>query len=102
MCQGEETTVEIEGEGSWFDKMLSYIKNAFLSLFGKGANARNCITSALGNPPECSDNNNVCEPTTVNNKLLGDCMGVTNDNKCIPCQGKNSSEDDDLISIEKQ
>lgn len=88
ICEGEETTVEFEVKESWVDKMINYIKNAFLSLFGQGVDTRNCIASALGNPPSCSDNNNVCEPTTVNNRLLGDCAGVDTNNECIPCQGK--------------
>jgi hypothetical protein len=69
---------------------------AWNALFQGGG--RNCIASAFGYPPTCSDDpqdeertefnrggDGTCKTTVVNGRNIGKCLQVTSDNECIPC-----------------
>jgi len=46
----------------------------FVRQFLDGGKVRNCIASVLGNPPECSDCDNVSRNTTMNGRSIGKCI----------------------------
>ena len=63
-----------------------------------GGDTRNCIGSAFGYPPTCSDDpqdeertefnrggDGTCKKTVVNGRSKGKCLNVTSENECVPC-----------------
>jgi hypothetical protein len=49
----------------------------FFTMMGGGSGkVRNCIRSALGSPPECSDCENTYRSTTMNGKYYGNCRAL--------------------------
>ncbi len=56
-----------------------------------GGTVRNCIASVLGNPPECSDCDDVSRLTTLNGRSLGPCRAIlpAEGDMChVDCNGK--------------
>ncbi len=44
---------------------------------------RNCILSAMGNAPDCSDDDGMLKRTTANGRDLGYCYGLDTSGNCI-------------------